>query len=563
MSPRSAQKALGLSVVCMFVLAAPCIVRAEAFIGEVTGTSSQVHVRSGPSTNFYPVLRLSPGDRVNVVGEESGWYAIEPPPGCFSLISKHYVDVGANGEGVVNGNAVRVRAGSDLDEHRYAVQCKLDKGATVKILGEEDEGFLKIAAPPGARLWIHGDYVVRVPADRLAAGSGAAGSESPPATKPAAAPSEGQAKEAQAASEPQAVQKPETPDKREKPAEPVIKNRGAEELVSPRATLETPVDFAAITPPQTFDTDPIAESAPAAGTSTPEAGIETSAPALTMSVREEMAPAAGSDGETAPADSALSAEHNAGGQVVEKYRRQLAELDERFDSEMAKPIEDRNLQEIGEAYAALAGQSEDRLVQLYAERRQAQVDLAITTSEAIRDLRSLSDDVARERSMALESRAQLRPPPVRMVVRGFDAKGELRESLIFGQTFGPKRYRLVDPDRSVPRTLCYIEIPEELEIDINNFIGRLVGVRATRQFLETGNVDPIPVVVAEELVVLDRKQLDAAPVESRALESRPGESRPVVSRAQAAPPVEKIGVATLIEDGRKDAVATIDHEVAD
>ena len=74
------------------------------YVAEVTGTSSNVNVRSGPSTNFYPVLTVSAGDRLTVIGEESGWYAIVPPKSCYSLISKHYVDVGANGEGVVNGN---------------------------------------------------------------------------------------------------------------------------------------------------------------------------------------------------------------------------------------------------------------------------------------------------------------------------------------------------------------------------------------------------------------------------------------------------------------------------
>ena len=50
-------------------LALPAGAMADVFVGEVTGTSDNVHVRSGPSTNFYPVVRLSPGDRVEWVGE--------------------------------------------------------------------------------------------------------------------------------------------------------------------------------------------------------------------------------------------------------------------------------------------------------------------------------------------------------------------------------------------------------------------------------------------------------------------------------------------------------------
>jgi len=487
--------------ICLSVWVIPHAAGADTYVGEVTGSSSEVHVRSGPSTNFYPVLRVAPGQRINVIGEESGWYAIEPLPGSFSLISKHYVDIGANGEGVVNGDAVRVRVGSDLDDHRYAVQMKLDKGAVVRVLGEEADGFLKIAPPPGARLWIHGEYVVRVPNDRLAG-------EQPPST---------------------AVTQPATglksPAVSTPPAESVVvgedvAERGedmVEELVSPR--------FAAATSLEAAQTPVAGDGRTPDMVMVPVESEETEAAALTPGTMTRAANStAASDtrlgnSKTPPGDSRVDDPLKRVTRLPvddsganEAYRAQLDDLDTRLQQEMARPVEERQLSDIGEGYARLVNQQEDRYVALYAQRRLSQVELGIATSDAIRDIRSLSNDVARQRRESLEERSQFRGPPPRLVLRGFDAKGELRESMIFSSAAGPRRYRLVDPEVAVPRTLCYVEIPAGLDIEINNFLGRLVGVRASKQYLETGDVDPIPVVVAEEIVILDRAAPDVGPL---------------------------------------------------
>ena len=53
-------------------------------VGEVTGT--EVNVRSGPSGNYYVVMRLSAGHRVVIVDRLPSWVAIAPPKGAYSLI---------------------------------------------------------------------------------------------------------------------------------------------------------------------------------------------------------------------------------------------------------------------------------------------------------------------------------------------------------------------------------------------------------------------------------------------------------------------------------------------
>ena len=137
---------------------------AEERLGEVTG--NDVYVRSGPSLNHYPVCKLDAGGRVTIVGEQGDWYEIEPPSDTFSYISSDFVDTPDDRTGVVNGNNVRVRAGSSLVKHKYTVQTKLSKGTEVSILGRNPDGFLQIVPPEGVTLWISKEFVAEVPQGR-------------------------------------------------------------------------------------------------------------------------------------------------------------------------------------------------------------------------------------------------------------------------------------------------------------------------------------------------------------------------------------------------------------
>jgi len=150
---------------------------AAGFDGEVTGTD--VYVRSGPSTNYYEVAKLNAGDRIHIVRENHDWYAIRAPQGCFSLIHKNFVDVDASGKkGVVNGDAVLVRAGSSLRPDLYAKQTKLNRGAVVTIIQPHNDDYLRIAPPAGALFYVHSRYITKVKTNHLAT--------SPPKTTPAA-----------------------------------------------------------------------------------------------------------------------------------------------------------------------------------------------------------------------------------------------------------------------------------------------------------------------------------------------------------------------------------------
>lgn len=151
-----------MSWMCIFWLAGVVAAQASGqfpYTGRVSG--NDVNVRCGPDTNYYPTMRLSTGAAVTVVGEEFGWLKIEPPPGSFCLIAKDYVDRDRDGSAVVSSDHVNVRAGSTLSSRRLPI-TQLSKGAVVKILGEHQDGFYKIAPPPGAYLWIAKQFVRQI-----------------------------------------------------------------------------------------------------------------------------------------------------------------------------------------------------------------------------------------------------------------------------------------------------------------------------------------------------------------------------------------------------------------
>ena len=130
-------------------------------------SAERVRVRAGPGLNYYVCGTLSQGSKVVVHQERSGWLKIDPPKGAFSLIAAKYVEKSASDQGVVTGSVVRVRAGASESKQNYQVQCKLNKGDKVRILGQvtsevagEKLSFYKIKPPRGkAFLWVSAQYV--------------------------------------------------------------------------------------------------------------------------------------------------------------------------------------------------------------------------------------------------------------------------------------------------------------------------------------------------------------------------------------------------------------------
>ena len=366
--------------------------------GEVA--ANDVYVRSGDSTNHYTICKLNAGDRVALVGQRGDWHEILPPEGVFSLISGDYVDTTDDKTGVVNGDNVRVRAGSALNDSKYTVQTMLSRGARVTILGRNPDGFLRIVPPTGATLWINKGLVAPL------GGSKAAQS------------AEGES------------------------------GRPSEQPGTTTETTPTPgVLGSPSKPAQTGTVQPIARS-------------------------------------------------------TTDWRAQLDEIDTLAKAEVAKPPSQRSFDELIERYRAISEQDEDGYARQYAFTRLDQIDNMTALASAIQKVQRLGDAADAKRREYLAARATI-PDVAPSTPSGLEIQGELRISALYPPGSTVRRYRLIDPTASFDRTIGYVELPPDSQIQVDSFIGRFVGVRASERRLQTGGVDPIPVYVARELVLLD------------------------------------------------------------
>lgn len=130
-------------------------------------TANAVDVRSGPGKNYYPVLKLRRGQAVEVYRHDpGGWYAIRPPEGAFSWVSAEFIEPGEGHIGLVTGDRVAVRVGTEFGDTRNVIQVRLDCGEEVRILearafqsGSDTRTWYKIAPPAGEFRWISGRYL--------------------------------------------------------------------------------------------------------------------------------------------------------------------------------------------------------------------------------------------------------------------------------------------------------------------------------------------------------------------------------------------------------------------
>ena len=127
------------------------------FAGEVNAEGSLV--RSGPSENDYPVLKLAKGAKLTVVGMRFEWLKVEPPEGSFCLVSQAFVDKRGDGTvGKIVNNRATVRIGSAVVQSKHKVPTLLDPGTDVQIIGEADE-YYKIVPPKGVYFYIDKKFV--------------------------------------------------------------------------------------------------------------------------------------------------------------------------------------------------------------------------------------------------------------------------------------------------------------------------------------------------------------------------------------------------------------------
>lgn len=137
------------------IIAAPYEAQAQEtpFIGQIA--ESNVDARAGAGRAYYVVSQFKQGDLVHVQEQIFGWYRIAAPEGCYSYVSKTFVDADDDGlTGTVNADRTDVKAGSiNGPSESYRVQLMLKKDRMVQIVGEVDS-FYKIIPPVEASVFV-------------------------------------------------------------------------------------------------------------------------------------------------------------------------------------------------------------------------------------------------------------------------------------------------------------------------------------------------------------------------------------------------------------------------
>lgn len=390
--------------------AAPSAPDGFPYVAHVTGTN--VRLRSGPDANYYPVGKLDNGAEITVYGQQYGWLSLAPPKGCYSLIDREYVDKTADGKGVVNGQDVWVRAGSDSDSHRYAKQVKLRKGTELELLGETSDGaFYKIAPPEGARLWISAQFVSK--------GAGSAA------------------------------------------AKAVVIDDGAK---TPKSTSPAPASARKESSPRTA-ANRVASTQPAAG---------------------------------AP---------------FGKYGAEITAIDASIKLESQKPLTEQNYKPLIDQLRPIAQQDEESIAKLYAQRRMEQLEAKGELMDVIQDVAKLQKSSGEEHQRGLMARQSIKPPPESVIDGRVKAVGEFRPSAIFdsrSQAY-PKRYRVVDPAND--KTVAYVELPASAQNDVDQYFGKYVTVYAKERKLTSGTIQPLSVLLADEIKITEPKGFSPGMIE--------------------------------------------------
>lgn len=155
------------AIVSLFLAHALAAAQQFPYVGYVN--RDDVALRSGPGKNYYATAMLYQGDTVEVYRHDpGGWYAVRPPKGSFSWVLASNVRLVDGQLGVVEGQEVVARVGTDHGDTRDVIQVRLDEGEEVVVLEAQQFGegsdavtWFKIAPPAGEFRWIAADAIDR------------------------------------------------------------------------------------------------------------------------------------------------------------------------------------------------------------------------------------------------------------------------------------------------------------------------------------------------------------------------------------------------------------------
>ncbi len=423
MAARRFVSAASFALMAICLLATAPLLRAQAQDGppstpeiedsryQFTGVvnSNAVYVRSGPSENDYPTMKLDKGAEVTVRGIKFEWLKIAPPQGSFCYVAKAFVDRTGNGTTGRVTSTLNVRVGSQLNELKAKIASKLEPGVAVEIVGEEQEYF-KIKPPQGVFFYVNKQFVDPVRPINVAQ------NDAPPAPAPAPQGDPAQPKTDGATEGPVLSEQP-TERTAEAPAEP-----GGEappladgaDVNSGPAPVETP---------QTT-TPPVARNVePATPTTQPNAQAEA----------------------------------------------EFERLEQAYAEATLKPLSDQPVKELLEGYDKLAAGNElPESLRRVAEFKAEVLKHRLEVQQQFAETRKLLDD-GRQKQMALQAeREELEQRIKESDIQFYTAVGTLRASSL--QQGTETLYRLTDPANG--RTVVYVRTNDaKIAAMLGQFIG--------------------------------------------------------------------------------------------
>ncbi len=187
--------------------------------------------------------------------------------------------------------------------------------------------------------------------------------------------------------------------------------------------------------------------------------------------------------------------------AADAQHRKLTELDAELSKEMIKAPAERNFDSFISRYRSIGTEASDEFVQQYAQRRIDELQTMQEAAGTIGHWKKIDEIAEAKRREFRTARAAI--PESAPSAPAIEAKGELRISALFPPGGTPERYRLIDPSSGGERTIAYVEIPSGSNIQVNDFLNKFVGVRALERRVQTGGVNPIPIYIADDLVLLE------------------------------------------------------------
>ncbi len=160
-----------LSLFALLVSAATIAHGGDKFPYTAYVNVDEAYVRSGPGKNFYPTMKLTRGDAVEVYRHDpGGWCAIRPPRRSFSWVPSAELKIDRDGIATVIADQLPARVGSAFGEMRDTTQVRLDRGELVEVLeshmlgeGADRQEWSMIAPPSGEFRWVSQKLLDRTP----------------------------------------------------------------------------------------------------------------------------------------------------------------------------------------------------------------------------------------------------------------------------------------------------------------------------------------------------------------------------------------------------------------